>query len=779
MSTTRTPSDLIENVKYGYGLGWSFAPLNGKRPTLKGWQERPRETLEEALSWAERQNVGLRTGSKSKIVVIDADPGADTSGLNLPGTVTATTGRSGGLHLYYRCRVPVGNSSGKLGAHIDVKGDGGQVVYPGSIHPETGVRYEWAEGFEPWNVEIAELPEHVISLLEEPDKRDTGATVAPRAPRAAKSNHYAMTAMKLELAAVCGAHDGTRNETLNKAAFSLGTLIGGGYLDRAEVEEALKSAAESVGLGRQEAAATIRSGIESGMQQPRRIEMRPSKQTTPTDGRPRDYILVPGAHKDDQDNYTEQSNAMFADAVLGRLPQDTIYRKEHLPGEILGEPGKRKWVEFSHDRMRIAVDSHIKLGQWVTSRKTKKQVMVYKPCSKDAAGVVIAQARQAPGIRELTLMVGYPVYGPGFVRVRPGWHDGHYYDEPNDLRDLEPELDCEVIHNVLHDLVIDFPFKTEADRQNFFGLMLTPIIAPALDGNRPMHLLHAPLERTGKTKLAEEVFGGVILGRQTPAMQMTDRDEERDKRIIALLLQGETMLHLDNLHSYLDSSAISSLLTATTYCGRLLGSSRMVNLPNNLTVVGSGNNLQASGEIAKRIVPIMIQPTSAHPELRRDFQHADLRGYVRTQRKNVLSCLLGLVENWIAAGKPMHANRLGGFESWSGVIGGILRVNGLNKWRTNEAAWQRQADPKGSEMEAFVELWHNVFGEREVTPKQLRDLAENKEMFGAIFAKRTAQAVSVAFGRMLRRHTDTPVGEWFIRRAGANNHALYRLEVIQ
>ena len=41
-----------------------------------------------------------------------------------------------------------------------------------------------------------------------------------------------------ELNAVYTAQDGTRNETLNRAAFSLGTLIGGGYLDRSEVEEA-------------------------------------------------------------------------------------------------------------------------------------------------------------------------------------------------------------------------------------------------------------------------------------------------------------------------------------------------------------------------------------------------------------------------------------------------------------------------------------------------------------------------------------------------------------
>jgi hypothetical protein len=27
--------------------------------------------------------------------------------------------------------------------------------------------------------------------------------------------------------------------------------------------------------------------------------------------------------------------------------------------------------------------------------------------------------------------------------VAPGWHDGLFYDEPSELRDLRPETDCE------------------------------------------------------------------------------------------------------------------------------------------------------------------------------------------------------------------------------------------------------------------------------------------------------------------------------------------------
>jgi len=680
-SESNADGPLAANVRLGHEQGWSFTPLAGKRPTLEGWQKRPRETLEEALAWAAQGNVGLRTGKASAVVVIDVDPGGDVSGLELPGTVTALTGRPGAYHLYYLCDRPLGNSSGKLGPHIDVKADGGQVVFPGSVHPDTGAPYTWAEGHEPWNVEVAPLPEPVYEKLTAPKKPGgkpkARASAAPDPP--AKAKHYALTAMKMELNAVRTARAGSRNQTLNRSAFSLGTLIGGGYLGRAEVEEALMAAAEACGLiadpddGPEITRNTIHSGIEAGMREPRRIDLKGPPPGPNGALQAGDYILTPGPHKDDQGNHTERSNADFAGEALSRLPADAVYRRDFIAGEIVGPRGKRKWVEFSADRMRIVADTHVKLGKWVTSRKSKEQVLLYQASSKDHAGLVIAHAQNAPGVRDLHLMVAYPVYGLGFDRVPPGWHDGLYYDQPDDLRGLTAETDCEVIHNVLHDLVVDFPFKTPADRENFFGLLLTPIVAPAIDGNRPMHLLNAPIERTGKSKL----------------------------------------------------------------------------------------------------------PTTANPEARTDFQHPDIRSYARQRRRCVLECLLGLVENWLAAGRPAHANRLGGFESWSETVGGILQVNGLRAWRTNEAGWRERANPGGSEMEAFVKAWHEAFGYQEVQSQDLREMARSSNLFGHIFAKRADAAINVAFGRMLSRHTDTPVASSYIRRAGASNHVKYHLEEIK
>ncbi|MBN2446779.1 MAG: bifunctional DNA primase/polymerase [Phycisphaerae bacterium] len=100
-----------------------------------------------------RANIGMPTGAVSGLIVLDIDPrnGGD-AGVDallaehgaLPVTVESLTG-AGGRHLFLQhpggC-VPC--SQGELAPGVDVKGDGGYVVLPPSVHP-SGDAYAWAE----------------------------------------------------------------------------------------------------------------------------------------------------------------------------------------------------------------------------------------------------------------------------------------------------------------------------------------------------------------------------------------------------------------------------------------------------------------------------------------------------------------------------------------------------------------------------------------------------------------------------------------------------------
>src|SRR2546425_22943 len=167
------------------GRGWSIIPIRpgDKRPLVR-WEEfqlrRPLE--EEARGWFRTRpdaGIGVVTGAISSLVVIDLDlrHGGDV-GLEdlerqharLPITVECRTG-GGGRHLYFA--HPGGLIRNKVGLApgVDLRGDGGYVVAPPSVH-SSGVRYAWVEGHGPESMAIAPLPDWVLRrAVEEPSRR--------------------------------------------------------------------------------------------------------------------------------------------------------------------------------------------------------------------------------------------------------------------------------------------------------------------------------------------------------------------------------------------------------------------------------------------------------------------------------------------------------------------------------------------------------------------------------------------------------------------------------
>ena len=86
------------------------------------------------------------------------------------------------------------------------------------------------------------------------------------------SNNYARVALKSECLELAAATSG-RNDQLVRSSFSIGQLVGAGLLPRHEVEEQLLAAATANGYvgkdGISAAKATIKSGLEAGMKEPR------------------------------------------------------------------------------------------------------------------------------------------------------------------------------------------------------------------------------------------------------------------------------------------------------------------------------------------------------------------------------------------------------------------------------------------------------------------------------------------------------------------------------
>ena len=159
--------------------GFSVIPIGiDKKPLISAWKEYQsrKPTKEDIINWCSTLSpygIGIVTGKISRIVVLDVDVGADTSGLELPPTSSVKTG-GGGWHYYYKYSFDVILSSYNGFRHkMDFKAEGGYVIAPPSTH-QSGKNYEWAVPFENTN-NLAEIPDWLLQEIK--NKRERPALV--------------------------------------------------------------------------------------------------------------------------------------------------------------------------------------------------------------------------------------------------------------------------------------------------------------------------------------------------------------------------------------------------------------------------------------------------------------------------------------------------------------------------------------------------------------------------------------------------------------------------
>ena len=259
----------------------TFACRPDKSPYTKGGFKvatLDSEQLRRAFTTHPDALIGLPTGKGNKLFVVDLDydqhKGVDGDAWfreqvrqhgDLPRGPVAKTPR-GGRHVYFRYpddRV-VKCSAGKIATGVDVRGDGGYVITPPS-ESDAGI-YEWETPLD--GVELPDAPEWLLTLVCEAPPKDELAELDDNVPTTGADLALTGEVIEQHLAKVRSARPGTRNTTLNAAAFFCGKLVGAGVAREADVSEMLAAAARQSGLTSEEAARTIRSGVNAGKRRP-------------------------------------------------------------------------------------------------------------------------------------------------------------------------------------------------------------------------------------------------------------------------------------------------------------------------------------------------------------------------------------------------------------------------------------------------------------------------------------------------------------------------------
>jgi len=233
-------------------------------------------------------------------------------------------------------------------------------------------------------------------------------------PTAANVDKYTAKVLQDEYDAIVTAPDGNQNNAINTAAFNLGTLVGAGALSQQEAEETLLAAARAGNHPEGRALATIASGLQSGIAQPRhpwppvsnRAPVPPLRLVTPDDLPPVDWSDMEAPPAPDGPADGEPAD------MPGRLP-----------------------IEFYQARPELAA-----IRQAAHSRNRSADVALYATLTR-LSGMVPHHIRADTGIADfVSLNLFAAIVGPSGAGKSTGVRVSHRLLEPPEELDFRDGL---------------------------------------------------------------------------------------------------------------------------------------------------------------------------------------------------------------------------------------------------------------------------------------------------------------------------------------------------
>ncbi len=243
----------------------SKVPLPGSRGSLDASTNA--DVIRDWWAQTPAANIGVATGPRSGVWVLDVDPQHEGDQSlaevvsryeELPDTVAVRT-PSGGLHLWWKwpSDIEIRNSAGRVGAGIDVRGQGGYVIAPPS-RLSNGRSYRWVQG----STEILSAPDWLVQLTQPPvsPKIDTKSINRFSGP-------YCIAAIKNELTRLEQAQEGCRNDQLNRSAFAIARFVKADVIPEDWARCKLEERSLAIGLSAEEARRTIASAFSAAHNQ--------------------------------------------------------------------------------------------------------------------------------------------------------------------------------------------------------------------------------------------------------------------------------------------------------------------------------------------------------------------------------------------------------------------------------------------------------------------------------------------------------------------------------
>ena len=266
--------------------------------------------------------------------------------------------------------------------------------------------------------------------------------------------------------------------------------------------------------------------------------------------------------------------------------------------------------------------------------------------------------------------------------------------------------------------IAQFPFEAKSDKVHALAMVLEPYMRDMF-GPTPLYFINKPAAGTGASLFLETSLYPT-LGEWPSAQTPPRSDEEMRKTLTACFVEGVRCIYFDNANS-LNSAELASALTAEVYSARILGVSKMLNVPVKVQWVGSGNNTELSGELYRRTVDIRMDAKMANPEDRdvSQFRIKDLKSWVQEHRTEQVRAALTIIQFWVNQGMPHGTGSKASYESWAAKMSGLFDVIGVRGFL--ETPRDRRPEDPDEEMAREVVYWMHCAHRGECDPSGTQD----------------------------------------------------------
>jgi hypothetical protein len=336
------------------------------------------------------------------------------------------------------------------------------------------------------------------------------------------------------------------------------------------------------------------------------------------------------------------------------------------------------------------------------------------------------------GLRALVGIVGAPVLRPdGSLLQSPGYDPAtRLYLASKVPIDPVPEQPdgaqvSEALTFMLDRFLGDFPWAGPADKANYLGLLVTPVLRSYLRTLIPFGVVTSTTPSSGKTILTCGL--GMLYGQRVLTWPGSD-DAELRKAITSVLADPVGTIIFDNLAegTVIDSPVLARLITDRTWADRVLGKNATAAFTNDRVWTATGNNLRLGGDMRTRSVLVGLDPKMPRPEERTGFAIENLDQWILmpANQRMVLHHLLVLVADWTRHGAPRKAGvTMRQFTPWAQAVGGFLAHHGVEGFLANVET-VRDIDDDEADWQAFFGQWRKVHADQWVTSNELRKSAD-------------------------------------------------------